>query len=98
MFMASIFKNPLMPGFLYCIFWETVFANMGGNFPKATVTYQIRTFIINGLRAMKNSMAEGGDLPPHGDAAADVTFMLTVTASAVFLFMSWLLVKEKDFN
>lgn len=98
MFMASVFKNPLMPGFLYCIFWETMLANMEGNIPKATVTYQIRTFIINGLEAMKNSLTEGGDLPPHGDLTAGWTFAQAVVISVVFLFMSWMLVKEKDFN
>jgi len=98
MFMASVFKNPLMPGFLYCIFWETLLANMGGNMPKVTVTYQIRTFLINGLKAMKNSLAEDGDLPPHGDLTAGWTFAQAVVISVIFLFMSWMLVKEKDFN
>ncbi|MCK4747244.1 MAG: ABC transporter permease subunit [Bacteroidales bacterium] len=97
-FMASVIKNPLMPGFFYCLFWENMIGNMPGNIPKATVTYQIRTFIINGLKTMKNSIADGGDLPPHGTNSADVTFMLAILISMVFILMSWMAIKERDFN
>lgn len=98
MLMASVFKNPLMPGFLYCIFWENLIGNLPGNIPKATITYQIRTFIINGLKAMKNLLTESGDLPPHGSLSAGWTFVQAILISAVFIFMAWMLVKEKDFN
>jgi ABC-2 type transport system permease protein len=97
-FMASVFKNPLMPGFLYCIFWETFMPLMSGNIPKATITYHIRTFLINGIKVVKSSLVDGGDLPPHGDMSSGWTFILAIVISAVFLFMSWVVVRDKDFH
>jgi len=96
--MASVFRNPLMPGFLYCIFWESFIANIGTNVSKVTVTYQIRTFIINGLKAIRESIAEEGDLPAHGDYTAGWAFVLAMGVSVLFVLLSWWMVRGKDFH
>ncbi len=94
--MASVFKNPLMPGFLYSLFWESLLANMGGNISRATITYQIRTFIFNGPSRLED-MAQG-DLPVHGGHTPAMAFLVTLIAAAAFLIMSWLFVRKRDFN
>jgi len=95
--LASVFRNPLMPGFLFCIFWESLIANIGTNVSKLTVTYQIRTFIINGLSELRESIAEEGDLPPHGDLSAPETFLLSVIVSIAFLVLAGIKLRGRDF-
>ena len=96
--MASVFKNPLMPGFFYCLLWESFLDNMGGNLPKATVTYYVRTFLFNGLKSVRESITEGGDLPQHGDMSTGSVFMLGVLASVAFVLFTWWMVQGKDFH
>jgi len=96
-FLASIFRNPLMPGFLICIFWESLIANIGTNVSKLTVTFQIRTFIINGLSEVRESIAKDGDLPVHGDLSAPQTFALAVIVSIIFLILSGIKLRGRDF-
>ena len=96
-FLASVVKNPLMPGFLICIFWESLIANIGTNVSMFTGTYIIRTFIINGLKELRDSIAQEGDLPVHGDMSAPETFVFTVVISIVFLILSSIMLKNRDF-
>lgn len=96
-FLASVIRNPLMPGFLICIFWESLIANIGTNVSKLTGTYIIRTFIINGLKELRDSIAQDGDLPVHGDMSAPETFLLAVVISIVFLILASIKLKERDF-
>ena len=98
LFMASFFKNPLMPGFLYCIFWESIIANWGSNISKVTVTFQIRTFIFNGLMSVSNFIAEDDDLPFHGNHSPGMAMIVSIIISIFFLFFSWFLVRNRDFN
>ena len=96
MFMASVFKNPLMPGFLYCIFWESFIANIGVNISTFTVTYQIRTFIIRGLMKKREYMVNDDDLPPYGDYSAQTAFFLALITSAIFMFLAWNSFRKRD--
>jgi len=97
MLFASVFKNPLMPGFLYSLFWESLLANAGGNISRATFTYQIRTFIFNGLPRIGEDLSDG-DLPVHGGHSPEMAFLVTVIAAVVMLLMSWWFVRKRDFN
>lgn len=96
MFLASVFKNPLMPGFLYCIFWESIIANFRTNISTFTVTYQIRTFIIRGLMTKREYMVNDDDLPPFGNYSAQTTFILAMITSAVFMFLAWNSFRNRD--
>jgi ABC-2 type transport system permease protein len=95
--MASMFRNPIMPGFLYCLFWESVLANIGGNISKATVTYQIRTFIFNGVTRIGDELSDG-DLPVHGEYAPGDAFAFAVVAAFILLTFAWLFLRRRDFN
>ena len=100
MFLAAAFKNPLMPGFFYCLFWESFMANIPeSNVAKATITYQVRTFIFKGVELLRKQMEdshEGG--PPYGDYAVEWAFAATTMAAVVFLLLTWLKVRRKDFH
>lgn len=98
LFFASIFKNPLAPGILYCLFWESFIANIGMNISKVSVTYQIRTFIFNGLASTSKLIAEDDDLPFHGNNSPSWTFITAITISVFFVFMAWFILKDKDIN
>lgn len=93
--LASVFRNPLAPGFLYCIFWESLFPNMGGNISMATITYQLRTYVIRGISRIDE--ISGGDLPVHGTYSAAWAFAGSAIASAVALFLAGLALRRRDF-
>jgi len=95
--LASVFKNPLMPGFLYCLFWESLLANVGGNISRATMTYQIRTFIFNGVPRIGSDLSDG-DLPMHGGHSPAMALVATLIAAAVMLILSWSVIRKRDFN
>ena len=96
MLMASLFKNPIMPGFLYCLFWESLIANLGGNIPKATVTYYMRTVLIDGVSKVRSELIDDTDTI-YSDLSAGSAFLLGVLASLALVMFTWVLIREKDF-
>ncbi len=97
MLFSSLIKNPIMPGFLFCIFWETLLANMGGSIPKVTVTYYLRTFVVSGVQKARSSLIETDGDMPYGDMSTGLVFVLGMVVSALFIFGAWWQVREKDF-
>jgi len=99
MFLAAAFKNPLMPGFFYCLFWESFMANIPeSNVAKATITYQIRTFIFKGVELLREQMENSHEGPPYGDYVVEWAFAATTAVAMVFLLLTWFKVRRKDFH
>lgn len=96
MFMASVFRNPLMPGFLYCLFWETTIANVGTNISRLTVTYQVRTFILQWIMRTREYLQHEDDLPVHGEYPPGSAFLMGVIAATAFLVLAWNAFRTRD--
>lgn len=94
MMLATMVKNPLMPGLVYCLFWESLIANIGGNISKVTLTYQIRTFIARGITETRGAFGDN----PWGDYPSWQAFLIAMVVAFVCLLLSWQVMKGKDFH
>lgn len=93
---AAYFKNPMMPGFFYCIIWESFIANLGGALPKATVTYYVRTFVIQGLVATTDIIGSGED-SIYREMSMGMAVFYSLLMVLAFLGAASVEVNNKDF-
>ena len=94
--LAAYFKNPLMPGFFYCLIWESFVANLGGSLPKATVTYYVRSFVVQGLVAT-TSLIESGDDSLYRETTMGMAFLSCLIAALAFFGAALVEMNNKDF-
>ena len=94
MMLATMVKNPLMPGLVYCLFWESLITNIGGNISKFTLTYQIRTFIVSGISETRSAFGDN----PWGDYPSWQAFTAAIVMAIVCLLIAWQVMKGKDFH
>jgi ABC-2 type transport system permease protein len=94
MMLATMVKNPLMPGLVYCLFWESLIANIGGNISKFTLTYQIRTFIARGITESRGAFGDN----PWGDYPSWQAFVAAMVVAVICLLLAWQAMKGKDFH
>jgi len=94
MMLATMVKNPLMPGLVYCLFWESLITNIGGNISKVTLTYQIRTFIVSGISETRSAFGDN----PWGDYPSWQAFTAAIVMAIVCLLIAWQVMKGKDFH